>query len=92
MSGLIDYAEINKGAPVGLLAPPSPQARAALQWGYRDALQECGDLLASLGLSIRESAYQGRDALAGAHLREARLVLIEAIRVFRELESLGGAA
>ena len=68
----------------------SCDARAALQWGYRDALQEHGDLLASLGVSLREAAYQGRDALAGAHLREARLVVIEAIRTFKELESLGG--
>jgi hypothetical protein len=48
-------------------------------------------LLASLGVSLREAAYQGRDVLAGAHLREARLVLIEAIRAFKELESLGSA-
>ena len=67
-------------------------ASAALQWGCREALQPHGDLLASLGLSLREAAYQGRDALAGAHLREARLVLIEAIRVFKELEELNGGA
>lgn len=67
----------------------SRDARAALQWGYRDALQQHADLLASLGVSLREAAYQGRDALAGAHLREARLVVIEAIRMFKELESVG---
>jgi hypothetical protein len=69
---------------------PPRDARAALQWGYRDALQECGDLLANLGLSHREAAYQGRDVLAGAHLRETRLVLIEAIRALNELENLNG--
>jgi hypothetical protein len=70
---------------------PSHDARAALQWGFRDALQEQGDLLASLALSLREAAFQGRDALAGAHLREARLIVIEAIKTFRELEAVGGA-
>jgi hypothetical protein len=70
----------------------SRDARAALQWGYREALQEHGDLLASLGVSLREAAYQGRDVLAGAHIREARLVVIEAVRVFRQLESLGGVS
>jgi hypothetical protein len=64
----------------------------ALQWGYRDALQEHGDLLASIGLSLRESAYQGPDALAGAHLREARVVVIEATPAFKELEELNGRA
>ena len=66
--------------------------RAAMQRGCREALQQHGDLLASLALSLREAAYQGRDELAGAHLGEARLVLIEAIRVFRELEALAGRA
>ena len=66
-------------------------ARAALQWGYRDALQEHGDLLVSLGLSLREACYQGRDTLAGAHLREARLVVIEALKTYRQLEAIGGA-
>jgi len=69
----------------------SSDARIALQWGYRDALQQHGDLLASLGVSLREAAYQGRDALAAAHLREARLVVIEAIKTYRELEAIGGA-
>lgn len=49
-------------------------------------------MLASLGVSLREAAYQGRDVLAGAHIREARLVVIEAVRVFRQLESLGGVS
>jgi len=71
-------------------APDSARVQAALQWLYRDALQEHGDLLASMGVSLREAAYQGRDALAGAHLREARLVVIEAIKTYRELESLNG--
>ena len=61
-------------------------ARAALQWG-RDALQQHGDLLTSSGLCLREAAYQGRDTLAGAHLREVRLVRTEAIRVCKELEN-----
>ena len=69
----------------------SPELRGALQWGYREALQEYGDLLASLGVSLREASYQGRDALAGAHLREVRHVLIEAIKTHRELEAIGGA-
>jgi hypothetical protein len=80
------------GGETVLDARPSCDARAAPQWGYRDALQAYGDLLASLGMSLREAAYQGREALAAAHLREARLVVIEAIRTFKELEELNGRA
>ena len=62
--------------------------REALQWGYRDALREHGELLESLGVSLREAAYRGDDVTARAHVLQARLVVIDAVGVVRDLEKV----
>ena len=72
-----------------VLARPNPAAvREALQWGYRDALREHGELLESLGISLREAAYRGDDVTARAHVMQARLVVIDAVSVAKALERL----
>ena len=68
---------------------PNPAAvREALQWGYRDALREHGELLESLGVSLREAAYRGSDAMAKVYAAQARLVVIDAIGAVKELEKV----
>ena len=62
--------------------------REALQWGYRDALREHGELLESLGVSLREAAYRGDDVTARAHVLQARLVVIDAVGVVKDLEKV----
>lgn len=62
--------------------------REALQWGYRDALREHGELLESLGISLREAAYRGDDVTSRAHVMQARLVVIDAVSVAKALERL----
>ena len=62
--------------------------REALQWGYRDALREHGELLESLGVSLREAAYRGDDVTARAHVAQARLVVIDAVAVVKGLGRL----
>lgn len=68
--------------------PNLAAVREALQWGYRDALREHGELLESLGVSLREAAYRGSDAIAKAHVAQARLVVIASIGVVKELEKV----
>ena len=68
---------------------PNPAAvREALKWGYRDALREHGELLESLGVSLREAAYRGSDAIAKVHVAQARLVVVASISVVKELEKV----
>lgn len=62
--------------------------REALQWGYRDALREHGELLESLGVSLREATYRGDDLTARVHVVQARLVVIAAIDVVKDLEKV----
>ncbi len=74
-----------------LVSDASPDARdlrAALEWGYRNALQELGDLLASLGVSLAEAAYRGDDIATIAHIKQGRLVVVEAIQVAKDLQTL----
>jgi hypothetical protein len=67
--------------------PSNPAAvREALQWGYRDALREHGELLESLGVSLREAAWRGDDVTLRAHVVQARLVILEALDAVRKLE------
>lgn len=70
------------------LPPPSAETRVALKWGYRDALVECGDAIASLGISIAEAASRGSDNIIALHVRQARLVVIEALAAVKDLEAL----
>jgi hypothetical protein len=65
---------------------------AALQWGYRDALREHGELLESLGVSIHEAAFRGQDGLIRRHMEDARRVLREAGDVLKDLEAAGATA
>jgi hypothetical protein len=70
--------------------PPNLAAvREALQWGYRDALREHGELLESLGISLREAAFRGDDVTAKAHVAQARLVVLAAIDAAKDLERVG---
>lgn len=74
---------------VGQPQPSNPAAvREALQWGYRDALQEYAGLLESFAISLREAAFRGSDAAAKTHVMQARLVVIEAVGAVKELERL----
>ena len=70
------------------LPTPSEEARRALRWGYRDALGECGEAIISLGVSISEAACRGTDSLIALHVRQARLVLLEAIDAIKHLDAL----
>jgi hypothetical protein len=69
-----------------VLAPNLAAIREALRWGCRDALREQGELLESLGVSLREAAYRGDDITAKAQVAQARLVVIDAVSVVKELE------
>jgi hypothetical protein len=59
--------------------------REALQWGYRDALREHGELLESLGISLREAAFRGDDVTAKAHVMQSRAVILQAIEAVKGL-------
>lgn len=75
--------------PADVLTRSNPAAvREALQWGYRDALREHGELLESLGVSLREAAYRGDDVTAKAHVAQARLVVVASIGVVKDLEKV----
>jgi hypothetical protein len=68
---------------------PNPAAvREALQWGYRNALTEYGELLESLGRSLQEAGWRGSDAMAKVYAAQARLVVIDAIGAVKELEKV----
>ncbi len=54
-------------------------------WLFRGALEEFGDLLASLGVSIAEAAWRGHDAATLVHVRQARLTILEAISAAKQL-------
>lgn len=72
-----------------VITRPNPAAvREALQWGYRDALREHGELLESLGVSLREATYRGDDVTARVHVAQARLVVIAAVGVVKDLEKV----
>ena len=50
-----------------------------------DALLELCELLSSYARCAAEAAWRGDKVTLGVHLRQARLVLIEALQTFREL-------
>ena len=68
--------------------PAPARAWEARRWLLHDALQDYGDLLASLGTSLREAAFRGSDAAILIHIKQARLVLIEAISAAKELDQI----
>jgi hypothetical protein len=73
--------------------PASPAAlRAALQWGYREALHAHGGLLESLGVSIREAAFRGQDGLIRRHMEDVRRVLRDVGVVLKDLEAVDATA
>jgi hypothetical protein len=51
-------------------------------------LSEICDLAASYARSASEAAYRGDQLTLGTHLRQMRLVLIESLKTFKELEDL----
>ncbi|MEK4033715.1 hypothetical protein WOC76_15480 [Methylocystis sp. IM3] len=67
--------------------------------GHFDALRreliiECGELIASLGLSLAEAAWRGDDRLTEAHLRQLIAATRAACATFREIvpgDGNGGA-
>ncbi len=61
---------------------------AVYQWLLRDALQQYGELLESLGISIREAALRGSDGALAAHVRQARLVVLAAIDACKTIEKI----
>lgn len=60
-------------------------ALATREWLLREALRECGLLIANYGEALALAAERGADKTAGIHLQQTRLSLIEAIRTFKEL-------
>jgi hypothetical protein len=74
--------------------PANATANSAVAWLRRDAIAECGDLIASLGVSLAEAAYRGTDATCEATLRQIIATTRTACQTFRELAptSKGGAA
>ena len=68
------------------VATSTAAVREALQWGYRDALGEHGELLASLGVSLAEAAWRGDDVTLRAHVVQVRLVILEALDAVKKLE------
>lgn len=73
--------------------PRDPKAvNSALCWLLRDALGEHGNLIESLGRSISEAAYQGSDPVLAVHVRQTRLVVIDAIAAIKKLQALTGGA
>jgi hypothetical protein len=63
----------------------SENNKDARRWLLRGAVEELGDLLASLGVSISEAAWRGHDAAVLVHVKQARLTLVEAIAVAKQL-------
>lgn len=61
------------------------------QWLLREALRECGLLIANYGEALALAAERGADRTAGIHLQQARLSLIEAIQTFKQLVPEGEA-
>jgi hypothetical protein len=70
-------------------APSLAPSIARSSVGYRDDLREYGELLESLGVSIREAAFRGQDGLVRRHMEDARRVLREAGAVLKGLEAAG---
>jgi len=69
--------------------PPSPAAvREADMWLLRDALREYGDLLASLGVSLGEAAWRGHNSAVDVSVKQARLVVIDALDAAKKLAAL----
>lgn len=66
-------------------APANATANSAVAWLCRDAIAECGDLIASLGVSLAEAAYRGSDATCEATLRQIIATTRTACQTFREL-------
>lgn len=55
------------------------------QWLLREALRECGLLIANYGEALALAAERGADRTVGIHLQQTRLSLIEAIHTFKQL-------
>jgi hypothetical protein len=78
-------------APSGAIepAPSCPAAvREARMWLLRDAMQEYSGLLESLAVSMGQAAWRGHNIETCVHARQARLVIIKAMEVVKELEAL----
>jgi hypothetical protein len=55
-----------------------------------ERLREHGDTFGSFGLSLREAAFRGSDIGINVHLKQLRLVTIDAIGLGKELFQLKG--
>jgi hypothetical protein len=51
----------------------------------REGLAECARLLGNYSDALALAAERGADATAGIHLKQARLVLLEGIALFKQL-------
>jgi len=58
-----------------------------LLWLKRDALAENAALIASLAISLEQSALRGHDYESEIHARQIRVVLIAAIELVKELRA-----
>jgi hypothetical protein len=65
------------------------ESRKAL---LRCAIKEHGVLLESLGVSIAEACFRGHDTVAVVHIRQARLVLLDAIKTANDLQAINQEA
>ena len=73
-------------------APPSPELRLALRNGAFEALVEMGELAESYARSLREAAWRGDQTTVEVHLRQLRLVVIDALKTYKEFLEDGQAA
>jgi len=62
-----------------------------IAWLRRRAIEEQGDIIASLGVSLREAAFRGSDATIAMTLRELIVVIKATTATVRELEQASEA-
>lgn len=68
--------------------PVDPAAARESAFLYRDAIREHGELLESLAISLREATFRGDDFLTIYYVKQARLVVINALEAAKALQRL----
>lgn len=63
----------------------SARVAADVAWLRRHLIADCGELLASLGVSLAEAAWRGDDVMTEAHLRQIIATTKAAAKTFREI-------
>lgn len=63
----------------------NPQASQEIEWFRRDAIAECGEIIALAGAKIVAAALSSSPATIEVRLRQAKAALVAAIATWREL-------